>query len=232
MPGRSTWIAGAGVAVTAKSRKKALGWKFILEYTSEEYQRRAHNIIDSPYIDVVENNPDWNLPENDAYRIQYRKAAPTFYPFTSFQESGVLSAREPWRAYIYAMVFKNYTIETLIDRYCQQVDYIMLPTCAAENMAIVDKGCNPNNLSRNLTYIWDPTKPCRDAPALPNDIELVCPVVTAKSQISVGLLSTSGVLIIGILVLMVIVWKYQDKPAIKSSMWGRTSLSGCDVLGT
>ncbi len=186
MPGRSSWLAGTGVAITAKSRKKALGWKFILEVTSEEYQRRAHGLIDSPYIDVVENNPDWNLPEYEAFRLQYRRAAPSFYPFNAFKEGGELSAREPWRTYIHEMVFKNYSTETLLDRFCQQVDFIMLPTCSREHMSIVDKGCNPSTLSRNLTYVWDPEKPCRDAGALPEDIGFVMLLLPILRYLSVS----------------------------------------------
>ena len=31
MPGKSTWVAGTEVAVTSKSRKKALDWKYLME---------------------------------------------------------------------------------------------------------------------------------------------------------------------------------------------------------
>jgi ABC-type glycerol-3-phosphate transport system substrate-binding protein len=137
MPGKSTFLGGAGVAITAKSQKKELGWKYLQILASPNFQRLMNRGLETPYVEVLETSREWNLPESDAVRLQFRRAVPPQYPQNAFVQGSELESRAPWRAYLAEMMYKNATYPVLIDRLCKVVDYVMLPTCSADQMTIV-----------------------------------------------------------------------------------------------
>jgi hypothetical protein len=233
MPGKATFLGGAGMAMTAKSKRKELAWTYMEMFSKAPFSVIFNTNLNtlSPYYQVMDGAIEWAGVEYDVVKNQYKKAVPVQYPQSSFPQFTELESRKPFRALLLEIAFKGFDYNTVSDRMCRVVDHILLPTCSSEHMVLSEKPCNPNTLTRNLTYSWSKEKRCKGGERLLQDIELVCSAVTADSQLAIGVLSTTGVVIALFIILMGIVHMYRERPAIKTSSYVFTQMMivGCIV---
>jgi hypothetical protein len=226
VPGKATFLGGTGMAITQKSKRKELAWKYLEMFSQPTFSTILNVGLNtlSPYYTVMETATEWSSAEYDTIKEQYKKAVPVQYPQSSFPQFTDLEGRKPFRALLIEITYKNYPLESLQQRMCKVVDHVMLPACKVDHMMISDKGCDLDTMSRNLTYSWAVDRPCRGGMSLPQDISLLCPVVPMKSRLSIGMMATAGIVMVIIVLLMVLVHIYQERPAIKKSSYIFTQL--------
>jgi ABC-type glycerol-3-phosphate transport system substrate-binding protein len=221
MPGKATFLGGAGMTITAKSKRKELAWAYMELFSKAPFSVIFNTNLNtlSPYYQVMDGAVEWAGAEYDTVKEQYKRAIPVQYPQSSFPQFTELESRKPFRALLLEMAFKAYNYTTVSERMCHVVDHILLPSCSLEHMVLSEKPCNPKTLTRNLTYTWSNQTRCKGGDPLLADIELVCSSITVESHLSIGVLSTAGVVIVFFLVLMGIVHMYRERPAIKISSY-------------
>lgn len=235
VPGVASFLGGSGMAITAKSKKPAMAWKFLQLSTIRDHSTLANTALKvmSPYLDVMEDNAAWSSPVYDILKMQFKKAVPVQYPQGSFPQFGYLEEKKPARLLLAEVHYKSLAgavdSRLLVDRMCAVIDDIMLKPCTADHMQVSDQGCDSTNLTRMFSYSFKNSSSCRGGLLLEMPTVVNCSYIPANSSLAVVLSLIAGVFLLVFLALLFVIYFFRHTQAFKLSSppFMAISIVGC-----
>ena len=230
MPGRLSFLGGSGMSITSMSHYKDQLWDFMQIMTSNNYSIGINGLLDvmPPYTPAISASPLWTTPDYRIKKANYDKAVPIQYPQSSFPQFNELEQLKPARYLLLEMMYKNLTDDQLSDRFCQLIDYVMLPECTPSHFMVEDNGCT-DDMSRLFTYRYDSKTPCRGGTPLYDSVKVTCDYIPYNSKLSIAMTVSASLCLFGLVILMGFMFYYRHTRQVKSTsyMFSQILLVGC-----
>ncbi|KAJ3056602.1 hypothetical protein HK097_005765 [Rhizophlyctis rosea] len=222
MPGRNTFLGGAGLTMTKGGKNKMWAWKLISTITSHE---RSYLMDVANYMDSVPPS-DYFLGSEEKYKsgdgltlkILMGIAIPPQYPLASFPQYSDMEMRKPIRILLYELIFRKLTIDEATSRACRIIDFIFSPSCNSSHWVYTQSPVNEIDGTISIDFAWHSAAQCKleGAESLPKSISNIkiqhFPTTNTAAIAILG--ATLAVSLVHVVYLAAVIW-YKNQPAIK-----------------
>lgn len=231
VPGKSTFLGGSGMIMT-KAGNKTLAWRF-MKMIIDPDQNYLQNISASfgriPPYDNMLQHPPFQEPQYQVQRQQMQSARPPQYPSKTFSEYGNLEIKKPFRLLMAELVYKNMSINTVIENACKTINKIFAPQCTEKYWNRKIGKCQPSS-TFEITFSFN--KPDKSniststecTGTYPDPVHLSCSYAPFNSIISMIVIPLSVVGIIVSIIFTCTIISQRKKEAIRAGSYFFSSI--------